>query len=352
MAEPTFLAQLDGDATFADTGAGGTGTWTGPARYRDGHTAGVEAAIIERAATNYAPNPHYLGPTEPYAAPTNNTNSIITDARAGNGKAYQVTWDGTGLPSIAVVDSSGSTHPSGVTAAYVAFDYWSDDASPQTYTVRVQPRYLDTTSFTDNVGDITPTSTPQRFEYVVTGIDPLKTLERIRVFTDENQASQMITARPTVELVGSGTTHVPEIDSGGTIVSGYSWTGTAHNSPSTRTASSLAFTIPAPEWVAARYSEDMGETWDVAILTTLTAGNLGASGSITHDGTDLIVESAESLLIGPLMAGIGVLTTADQTMLETETTWSMALPFEVPFTGSFVKLLVNGTRSDAPTIVV
>lgn len=109
------------------------------------------------------------------------------------------------------------------------------------------------------------------------------------------------------------TSPVPAINADGSLPTGYSWAGTAHNSASTRAHSSI--TVPLaeePVQVMARYTED-GETWVTAYQEP---GVLGTYSGITWGDETLTIQGFRSLRVRDVLAFDRELTSTERQRIE------------------------------------
>ncbi|MCB1512205.1 MAG: hypothetical protein KDJ36_14990 [Hyphomicrobiaceae bacterium] len=91
-------------------------------------------------------------------------------------------------------------------------------------------------------------------------------------------------------------TLIPELDSGGSLLTGYAWSGTPHASSSTRALTTIDIAYAEPiEHIFCRYSEDWGETWATAHLTE--PDTFGDYAVVQYADDEFSIESSRALLI-------------------------------------------------------
>jgi hypothetical protein len=143
------------------------------------------------------------------------------------------------------------------------------------------------------------------------------------------------------------TTYSPEFSSGTTLRTGYSFTGTANASAAVRAAAKVEVPTTLPASVAFRYRETETGAMSFGYITTLTGNNVGTYGKISHDGSDLVIESDRLLVIGPVFAFSDTLTPAERATLEATTTWTFGMALSVPSSGA-VPIIRLGSSHTGP----
>lgn len=122
-----------------------------------------------------------------------------------------------------------------------------------------------------------------------------------------------------------------------TLGSGYANVGTAHNSASTRAASSASVTSAEPVSVACWYREGYSGAKQFAYLDTL--GQLGDYGDVSWAAGDLTISTSRNLVIGPFAAFDRALTAGEQANLRSTQNWTMN-----SVNGSNIILPLSGAR--------
>lgn len=351
MATPLMLAQMNGDLTYVDGEVGGTGTSTGPVSYVTGPESGTQAVRIERAATNLNKNPSaeagYLWFTPIRVTVTNPSG----DASVGS-RAFLLTRSSVDVN--AGMYAAAGNRPTLTDAQRVVLQWAAKSANGVTMTPRI--------SWKPDTEANGPTISQS---YLTPHVLTMDWDARGEVVTPPVGAQSFIvemldTAIGTVghsfmldevmfEVVNADeaalTTYVD-----GSLGSGYAWTGTAHDSTSTRAASSVAIPLASlPLHVAVRYSDDDGVTWDTAHVTDMGGVNVGSFGSVDYSAGDLILTSKGSSRIGPVYAFADALTRKEQAVLGSVPAWT----YGMALTKTWVDIVpMAGGRADAPVITL
>lgn len=313
MATPLILAPLDGDLAYEDGASGGTATGTGALRWRDGHTGGVQSAFVEEGTTNDATDGSFEGGTggvggylstvtqsADVALHGANSLKVVTTASHRGGQTYP----GTPAAQGDTITVSAPAYTAGSGNGVRVFGY------ERTGTSFVAN--LSTTTFPLTAGEWTENIVKT---YTITGAATNNF--DLRLYSDNSSGQTWYHDKLQIEKKDHATSFAA-----GDMGAGYSWTGTAYASSSVRADTTISIPTSAPGSVAVRYSED-GVTWDFAYMETL--GTLGTYGSITHDGSNLVIASSRALYVGPVFAFADTLTAPEQATLETESDWTFGM---------------------------
>lgn len=319
MATPILLAQLNGDLSYENAGAGGTATGSGALRWFPGHTAGVQAAFVEEFGVNTATNPsaayeyfwewgwtHGPDTTRTTSLPSSPYPDVTTGAYVNDTTANAYTHAMSGLLSGA---TNGRTFTGSVSI------YWPIAMVGKNLIVQMRG-YTGGTQTEVTAQTFTPVEGWNRFAVTRTLAASNLTGLRLAVLGENRMVGDKyyITA-VNIEEKTYDTTYI----SGDRGV-GYSWVGTAYDSFSTRAETTITIPTALPTSVAVRYSED-GQTWNFGYLESL--GALGSYGSITHNGTGLVISSNRKLWVGPVFAFADTLTGGEQAALQAAGTWTL-----------------------------
>lgn len=354
MATPLVLAQLNGDLTYADGGAGGTATGVGALRWRTGWVAGKQAAFLEEGTTNLVPNPRAAVDTASTvrygqtAAVTRDVRSLGPDLPTAF-KSTRGVGETDGSCGFEVNLAAGSATTG---LPYMATRTCLDDVGGRQY--RLWYRWITSGGaiINDVQGTVVTSVAGQAFTLVAGGTAPATTSAiRFEVFQSGIPSAADGEAHWDSGLQIEQKDHATSYCDGA-MGAGYSWTGTAHNSASVRAAAAVAIPCAAPGSVACRYSEDGGATWAFGYVTTLTGTNLGTAGKVSHDGSNLVIASDRQLLVGPVYAFADTLSPYQQSNLSEATAWTYGMPLEPQPNGALTVLPVVGTNSAAPVIAV
>lgn len=345
---PLILAQLDGDLDYEDGSSGGTGTGTGALRWRDGHTGGVQGALVEEATINYARNPHL-------EFVTNWGSSWGFTGTATTTQSTEQASDGTrSNKCVATVAAGGIGQQPGVFPAASQGQAWT--VSADAYGTGSGDLKLTLTSRTSgnaiithyDGSTITPPAAWTRYTHTATLADATTAKVSLYLRTVTG-AVTFYGDRFQLEQKDHPTTFCPEFDGTGftkdKLLPGYTAVNAADDGFQyyERAAAKIEIPTAAPDWVACRYSEDLGQSWSFAYTETLTGNNIGTYGKISHDGSDLVIESDRALLVGPLYAGTGSLDSIEQAVLNSEETWT----FGMALVGSDAPIVDAGANSGA-----
>lgn len=334
MATPLMLAQLNGTLATVTPDGPAAGTASGALRWRPGHRAGTQAAFVEEGTTNLTANPAW----GLYVAPWTATGGAGSGRKTTEWKHHgPASWKLVGSGAASCVLYYNGTFPATPhTASAVVFN---DASSARDFDIR----YNGTSpggAVTLAAGEVGQVSAP----FTGTGTS---VAVGVRPTTAPGADVAHYIGHFQVEAKDHATSPCPELNPDGSLKAGYSWTGPEHNSASTRAATTLMLPCEAPASVACRYSEDGGETWQVGYLETL--GALGTYGSITHDGTNLVISSGRSLLVGPVFAFGTALSADEQATLAGAETWTFQMVSEP--NGYLDVLPVAGKNPTAPVVL-
>ena len=355
------LWQLDGDLT--GDGSTGDGTGAGALRYRDGHTGGVQAALVEEGTTNHNINPSIEIDTTGWNFHSQNLGMSRATDKASDGVA-SIKF---GPNSVGQDSVFGAAFPNPATAIEVAqgqtwtvsLDYATDYENAANTRLAFNERTAGGVQIEIADGPALPEGpTLQRAAFTRTLAQA--TVGRLSCYLRSTVPSSGTYTfwidRAQIEQKDHATTPCPEYtdSTAATLRDGYAWLDTAHNSASTRAAAKIELPLAsAPDWVAYRYREAETGAMSVGYATTLTGNNVGTYGKISHDGSNLVIESDRLLVIGPLLAGTGTLTAEDKSTLESTTTWTLDLIAPTaPTLGQFLVIDVTGTDAGAPVVTL
>lgn len=342
---PMILAQLDGDLSYDDGAAGGDGTGTGAVRYRDGHTGSVQGALLEEGTTNAYGRPFGGAswgfsslslqaislPIPGYEWIT--TENVIPDTVSGANTI--LTPDTTSIP--------GAPLEAGT---YATMSVFFRSAAP-THRV-VLEMHGGATSYSEVFDDDPSLTTWQRHILTRTIAQPDRTSFKGQV-TWPSRGTQV--AYQTALQIEFGKAHAttPCPEYSGThasVLPGYAWSGTVNASTSTRTAAKVEIPCDEPASVAFRYRETETGAMAFGYTSALTGNNVGTYGKISHDGTNLVIESDRLLVIGPVFAFSDTLSEYSRNILEETTDWT----FDMRIVPAFHLLTFAGTNPLAPVI--
>lgn len=341
MASPIVLAQMAGSLAYVDGGAGGTGSSSGPLRYRDGHNPPTDVALIEAAVTNYLPNPSIETNTTGWSGSSTRTRVTLPEYVGGWSLQSTAASPGQGIAAT----TSVTYQPAAVAGeTWTLSFYYIGAVGGEQATAYLEGVLSPGGTITeDETLVITATTSWQRAVLPITLAGGTTANIKYRV---------LHTAATTIYFDGLQLEKKPTATSyiDGAQGTGYAWTGSAHASTSTRAVTTVSIPCATePDQVSCRYSEDLGATWQVAHLTTLAASNLGSYGTITHDGDSLEISSSCSLLIGPVFAFGDVLNTTQRALLEDTDTWTFDM---LTTEGRFITASAAGTHPTAPIITM
>jgi hypothetical protein len=293
VATPLLLLPLDGNATYVDTGAGGTASAAGALRYTASTAPGVEAGYVEEGATNWATNPMVSVNT--------------TNWGSANGALARVTsWSYAGPASAQITASSANAeafHTFTVPASAHTLSAIVRNTSAGTHTFDL--RYSGATVPVTALLPLTPGGTIEPGVSLAGGIATIPPGASARIAGQITGTGTSVASRVRMVNAGNGDTFLvghlgvvsgsvatspcPEVDAAGTIQSGYTWAGTAHNSTSTRAATTLSVPLtghldPVTGMVAMR----------VAIDTLTSQRLLMVAGVHNVTGTDYLELNVQS----------------------------------------------------------
>jgi len=310
---PTLHLPLNGSLTGTANGAPVTATGAGALRYRASDLAGRSCALVEEAGTNYLRNPALQTATTGWIAGGSSSLSRVT-ANPGGQASYAVRFvDGSGAGYV-LMDPGAFL--SGATAGRTftgSVDLWLP-ASLAGRTARLYLRESGGATGIEQTGSAALGLSPgwNRLAYT------RAIIRNDRTSTDATTSlSARLTgdtydlARGQIEERPYASTFIPELDAGGSLLPGYSWTGTPHNSESTRALTTVEIAYPgAIQHLYCRYSEDWGATWSTAHLTG--AGTIGSYGVVQLTAGVLHIESSRALMVRDLAVYDVALSAAEQ----------------------------------------
>lgn len=230
------LLHVSGNGTLLTTDRTGEGTavGSGALRYLEGQWAGSQAFYVEEATTNLLPNPSaevdlasiYVNST----ASVTNTR-VSTYAVSGGWSVETIASGSTSSEGIAYRSSAGIG-----TVSARAFIGSVFARGAGTMTAYLVVRYADGSSVNGSSASGTMTSEWQRFVTPAITTDATKTLDYVQLWfrTDGAQAITFYTDAAQIEEKAYATSYTD-----GSLGTGYTWTGTAHNSSSTRDTTSV-----------------------------------------------------------------------------------------------------------------
>lgn len=329
MATPLILTQLNGSLAYENGAAGGTGTGAGALRYRTGHTGGVQAALVEEGTTNYIRDPRVVNGTTYWtvtdAVRTAETVVVPTDPNIPT--AIKVVTDASSTFEFVGVGSAAAIGGATTVRSFAASVYANIAASNHSLVTHIPLTRAGGFVNYDTSTTVVGSGAWARYSRVAAtqsgdSLDYAAGLYLARSFGSARAATTYYATGAQFEEKDHATSYCD-----GSLGTGYAWAGTANNSNSTRAVASIEIPCVLPASVACRYSED-GTTWTFGYLTTL--GALGTYGSVTHDGSDLVIASSRALWIGPVFAFADTLSAAERAVLENTTAWTFGLLDAVP----------------------
>ena len=293
---PALHLPLNGSLAGTAANVAYFATGNGALRYRDADLAGRQCALVEVGGTNLATNPYAW-----------NDATNITSFGSG-----AISGASTEAPLLAArslrVAASGDLHGANFRSGIATLgDGASLTISGRIHAIgdglvraRANFRHTDASSLQGVWSSsvvLSPASPVELFAPAITGTGG-KTVDRLDIEcrTDGAQNVVFYLAAASLELVSSAGSSIPEIDSGGSLLTGYAWSGTPHASTSTRALTTIEADYDSTiEHIFCRYSEDLGETWATASLTSATTFGSYASFDLTSNV--LTIESSRALMV-------------------------------------------------------
>lgn len=326
---PLILAQLDSDLTYDNSGAGGTGTGTGALRYRTGHDVAVMAALVEEATINVCRyNDFESGDgTGGWAFITTATLSASTDRAYRRLQSLKVV-----TPGSVADEGAGQSSASSYIQSAGAFDNetWTASAWFHGSGINVKTSLVGRVSgVATEIFDATPVALSGSWARAhATGTFTNDGVDRIgaRVRVHGTAATTFYADGIQIEQKDHPTTICPEYEADNTTLrTGYATAELGTNDGWARTAAKIEIPTAEPDWIACRYRETETGAMGFLYTETLTGNNVGTYGKVSHDGSDLVIESDRLLVIGPVYAGTGSLSTDEQDFLEAEDDWTFGM---------------------------
>ena len=289
---PALHLPLNGSLAGTASNVAYTATGNGALRYRDADLGGRQCALVEEAGENLI---------------TTAVANWKTTIAKTSGDVPDAEWD------VAVhTDTSGdrgitfrfpTTTKTSFTAAMSAC-IRSDDASIFSYLHTLLFRSfaagngLPNDRESSSKANITISPDWQRFSQAHTFIDnsAVPTAATFMNFWVATNTTSPVTCNfdvsdPQLEIADHASSFIS-----GDLGTGYAWSGTPHASTSTRALTTIEADYDSTiEHIFCRYSEDFGETWATASLTSATT--FGSYASFDLTANVLTIESSRALMV-------------------------------------------------------
>lgn len=258
MTVPSLFLSMNGSLAGRDASGAITATATGPVRYRPGLWTGTQAALVEEATTNYLFDPLFTAPTSGDWNRLNAGVVITIDPNVpppdvGGGNVIRIEESNSVVSGIF---SDAYTMPYVPSSTYTA-SVWVFCTASQTvrlYTTFIQADGTTRTAYSPTTAQQDFVVTPGWQRISMTYATPPDAAKGyLVIYTNIIGPSNNYTTwlwRPQVEKLAYVTSPCPEVDANGALLSGYSWTGVANASPSSRLLSTVGpanfSSVPAP----------------------------------------------------------------------------------------------------------
>lgn len=290
---PALHLPLNGSLAGTAANVAVTATGNGALRYRSADLGGRQCALVEEAGANFVTNPSF------------ETGTTGWSVFSGRTMSQQSTHALEGTYGAQVVNDSTAT-----TGAFGALAMVTSVPSAGTYTLSMNlflPTGFSVFSSQLQMLNFTAGSFPSD---VMVNRALTNQWQRVsgQGTIDAGDLSGLIQCTITNWPQGGGANTLfadgIQLEAGdhvttyidGSLGTGYAWSGTPHASTSTRALTTIEADYPSTiEHIFCRYSEDFGETWATASLTSATTFGSYASFDLTDNV--LTIESSRAVMV-------------------------------------------------------
>jgi hypothetical protein len=237
LPEPTLLASLDNSLAGQDPSGAVTLTANGAVRYRNGPQAGKKAYWSEEAGTNLVTNPLFNAATTGWSAAVGSISRVTTYAYMGPASGL-LTATGANAQATFALTLTAATHAFSMVvrnnaAAARTFQLRYNSVNLVTTFDRIDPDTPVPAGVVQSGNGVSvPASAVVRLVATATGV--ASSLAAGVIVTDSANAETFHIGHFQIEQKDHITSPVPLVDATGAIQTGYTWSGTAHASTSTR----------------------------------------------------------------------------------------------------------------------